>query len=104
LGSPQGPNIIDWPKILAVGIASPAATVVTSRFGVAGTLLGLALSAIFVTAAVDVLKVYLARIPGAVTTIPVGLRKKSFFEGPLRERRCRSESLRRFRALDAVPS
>jgi hypothetical protein len=81
LGSPQGPNIIDWPKILAVGIASPAATVVTSRFGVAGTLLGLALSAIFITAAVDVLKVYLARIPGAVTTtIPAGgLRKRSLF-------------------------
>jgi hypothetical protein len=78
LGSPQGPNIIDWPKILAVGIVSPAATVVTSRFGVAGTLLGLALSAVFITAAVDVLKVYLARIPGAVTTtIPAGgLRKK----------------------------
>jgi hypothetical protein len=81
LGSPQGPNIIDWPKILAVGIASPAATVVTSRFGVAGTLLGLALSAVFITAAVDVLKVYLARIPGAVTTtIPAGgLRKGSLF-------------------------
>jgi hypothetical protein len=80
LGSPQGPNIIDWPKILAVGIVSPAATVVTSRFGVAGTLLGLALSATFITAAVDVLKVYLARIPGAVTTtIPAGgLRKKPF--------------------------
>jgi hypothetical protein len=80
LGSPQGPNIIDWPKILAVGIVSPAATVVTSRFGVAGTLLGLALSAVFITAAVDVLKVYLARIPGAVTTtIPAGgLRKKPF--------------------------
>ena len=83
MSSPQDPNIIDWPKILAVGIASPAATVVTSRFGVAGTLLGLALSAIFVTAAVDVLKVYLARIPGAVTTIPVGLRKKSFFRRTL---------------------
>jgi hypothetical protein len=81
LGSPQGPNIIDWPKILAVGIVSPAATVVTSRFGVAGTLLGLALSAVFITAAVDVLKVYLARIPGAVTTtIPAGgLRKGSLF-------------------------
>jgi hypothetical protein len=79
LGSPQDPNIIDWPKILAVGIASPDATVVTSRFGVAGTLLGLALSAIFITAAVDVLKVYLGRIPGAVTTIPGGLRKKPFF-------------------------
>ncbi len=83
MGSPQGPNIIDWPKILAVGIASPAATVVTSRFGVAGTLLGLALSAIFITAAVDVLQVYLARIPGAVTTIPVGLRKESFFRRAL---------------------
>jgi hypothetical protein len=81
LGSPQGPNILDWPKILAVGIVSPAATVVTSRFGVAGTLLGLALSAVFITAAVDVLKVYLARIPGAVTTtIPAGgLRKGSLF-------------------------
>lgn len=84
LGSPQqSPNIIDWPKLLAVGIASPAATVVTSRFGVAGTLLGLALSAIFITAAVDVLQVYLARIPGAVTTIPVGLRKESFFRRAL---------------------
>ncbi len=79
MGSPQGPNIIDWPKILAVGIASPAATVVTSRFGVAGTLLGLALSAVIITAAVDILKVYLERIPGAVTTIPGGLRKKGFF-------------------------
>ncbi len=84
MGSPQqSPNIIDWPKLLAVGIASPAATVVTSRFGVAGTLLGLALSAIFITAAVDVLQVYLARIPGAVTTIPVGLRKESFFRRAL---------------------
>ena len=84
MGSPQqSPNIIDWPKLLAVGIASPAATVVTSRFGVAGTLLGLALSAIFITVAVDVLKVYLARIPGAVTTIPVGLRKESFFRRAL---------------------
>ncbi len=83
MSSPQDPNIIDWPKILAVGIASPAATVVTSRFGVAGTLLGLALSAIFITAAVDVLQVYLARIPGAVTTIPVGLRKGSFFRRAL---------------------
>ena len=79
LSSPQNENIIDLPKILAVGIASPAATLLTSRFGVAGTLVGLVLSAMFITVAVDVLKVYLARVPGAVTTIPGGLRKKSFF-------------------------
>ena len=75
--SQQSQHIFDLPKVLAVGIASPTATVLTSRFGVAGTLLGLALSAVFITAAVDFLKVYLARVPGAVTTIPGGLKKKS---------------------------
>jgi hypothetical protein len=73
----QQPTIFDLPKVLAVGIASPAAAAITARFGVAGTLIGLALSAVFITAAVDFLKVYLARVPGAVTTIPGGLRKRS---------------------------
>jgi hypothetical protein len=83
LSSPQSQSknqpLIDLPKILAVGIASLAATLLTSRFGVAGTLVGLVLSAMFLTFAADILKVYLARVPGAVTTIPGGLRKKSFF-------------------------
>jgi hypothetical protein len=69
-------TILDLPKVIAVGIASPVATVLTSRFGVAGTLIGLALSAVILTALVDVLKVYLARVPGAVTTIPGGFRKR----------------------------
>jgi hypothetical protein len=77
LSEQQSQAIFDLPKIIAVGIASPSATVLTSRFGVAGTLVGLALSAVFITAAVDFLKVYLARVPGAVTTIPGGFRKKS---------------------------
>ena len=79
--SQQSQTIFDLPKVLAVGIASPAATVLTSRFGIAGTLLGLALSAVFITAAVDFLKVYLARVPGAVTTIPGGLKKRSSLRG-----------------------
>jgi hypothetical protein len=75
----QQPTIFDLPKVLAVGIASPAAAAITARFGVAGTLIGLALSAVFITAAVDFLKVYLARVPEAVTTIPGpgGFRKRS---------------------------
>ncbi len=73
----QQETIFDLPKVLAVGIASPAAAAITSRFGVAGTLIGLALSSIIITAAVDFLKVYLARVPGAVTTIPGGFRKRS---------------------------
>ncbi len=77
--SQQSQTIFDLPKVLAVGIASPVATVLTSRFGVAGTLLGLVVSAMFVTAAADFLKVYLSRIPSAVTTIPGGLKEKSLF-------------------------
>ncbi len=73
----QSQSVLDLPKVIAVGIASPAATVLTSRFGIAGTLLGLALSAVLITVAVDFLKFYLARVPEAVTTIPGGLKKKS---------------------------
>ena len=79
MSQPQTSPIFDLPKVLAIGIASPAATIITSRFGVAGTLLGLALSAVIITVAADFLKVYLARIPGAVTTIPGGLKDKSLF-------------------------
>src|SRR5215207_6948177 len=46
-------------------------------------MLGLVLSAVLITAGVDLLKVYLARVPGAVTTIPGGLRKKSSFRNVL---------------------
>src|SRR5215217_6115600 len=73
----QKQTILDLPKVIAVGIASPIATVLTSRFGIAGTLIGLALSAVILTVIVDVLKVYLARVPGAVTTIPGGFKKRS---------------------------
>jgi hypothetical protein len=75
--APQQPSVFDLPKVLAVGIVSPAAAAITARFGVGGTLIGLVLSSVFVTAGVDLLKVYLARIPGAVTSIPGGFRNKS---------------------------
>ena len=73
----QQPTVFDLPKVLAVGVVSPAAAAITSRFGVAGTLLGLVLSAVLITVGVDLLKVYLARVPGAVTSIPGGFRGKS---------------------------
>jgi hypothetical protein len=73
----QQPTLFDLPKVLAVGIVSPAAAAITSRFGIAGTVVGLVLSSVLITAGVDLLKVYLARVPGAVTSIPGGFRKKS---------------------------
>jgi hypothetical protein len=66
----QKQTILDLPKVIAVGISSPVAAVLTSRFGIAGTLIGLALSAVLLTALVDILKVYLARTPAAVARVP----------------------------------
>ena len=66
----QKQTVLDLPKVIAVGIASPLATVLTSRFGVAGTLIGLALSAVIITVITDVLKVYLARAPATVAKVP----------------------------------
>lgn len=73
----QKQTVLDPAKVVAGGIASPVAALLTSRFGVAGTLIGLALSAVVITVITDILKVYLARVPGTVTKIPGGLRKKS---------------------------
>ena len=66
----QKQSILDLPKVIAVGIASPAASVLTSRFGVAGTLVGLTVGAVILTALVDILKVYLARAPATVAKVP----------------------------------
>src|ERR671929_525494 len=75
----QKQHIIDLPKVVAGGVATPVGALLTSRFGVAGTMIGLALSAVIVTVIADTLKVYLARVPGAVTSIPGGFKKKSFW-------------------------
>ena len=73
----QTQHILDLPKVAAGAVASPIAALLTSRFGVAGTMIGLALSAVIVTVIADTLKVYIARVPGAVTKIPGGFKKKS---------------------------
>ena len=63
-------HILDPAKILAGGVAAPLGALLTSHFGVAGTILGLALSAVIVTTISDILKAYFKRAPGAVKTIP----------------------------------
>ena len=69
-------SILDPAKILAGGIASPLAALLTSRFGIAGTMIGLALSAVIATTATDILKVYLARAPTKVAKIPGGFQTR----------------------------
>ena len=70
----QKQHIVDPAKIAAGGVAAPLGALLTSRFGVAGTMLGLAFSAVIVTTVSDILKAYFQRAPGTVKIIPVSLR------------------------------
>jgi hypothetical protein len=61
---------------MAAGFAAAAAAFVTSRFGVAGTLLGAALTAMIITGGSAVLKAYLETVTGNVRKVPGKLRER----------------------------
>ena len=77
----QKPTVIEPAKVIAIGIAAPIASLLTSRFGIAGTMLGLAVSAVILTVLADALKVYLARASTKVVKVPSGLRTGSHRRG-----------------------
>ena len=65
--STKGANFgIDTHQIMAAGFAATGAAFVTSRFGVAGTLLGAALTAMIITGGSAVLKAYIENAAGRV--------------------------------------
>jgi hypothetical protein len=59
---------------MSAGLAATAASFVTSRFGVAGTLLGAALTAMIITGGSAILKSYLESVSGRVRGMPKKLR------------------------------
>ncbi len=61
---------------MAAGFASAAAAFVTSRFGVAGTLLGAALTTMIITGGSAILKAYLESVTGNVRKVPRKLRER----------------------------
>lgn len=63
-------------QVMAAGFASAAAAFVTSRFGVAGTLLGAALTAMIITGASAILKAYLESVTGRVRKVPERFRAR----------------------------
>ena len=65
--STKGANTgVDSHQIMAAGLAATGAAFVTSRFGVAGTLLGAALTAMIITGGSAVLKAYIENTAGRV--------------------------------------
>ena len=61
---------------MAAGFASAGAAVITSRFGVAGTLLGAALTTMIITGGSAILKAYLESVTGNVRKVPRKLRQR----------------------------
>ncbi len=61
---------------MAAGFAAAVAAFVTSRFGVAGTLLGAALTAMIITGGSAILKAYLETVTGNVRKVPRKLRER----------------------------
>jgi hypothetical protein len=61
---------------MAAGLAATAASFVTSRFGVAGTLLGAALTAMIITGGSAILRSYIETVSGRVRGMPTKLRSR----------------------------
>ncbi len=62
--------------MLAAGLASAGAAIITSKFGVAGTLLGAALTTMIITGGSAILKAYLESVTGQVRKVPRRLRER----------------------------
>jgi hypothetical protein len=61
---------------MSAGLAATGASFVTSRFGVAGTLLGAALTAMIITGGSAILRAYLESVSGRVRKMPTKLRTR----------------------------
>lgn len=63
-------------QVMAAGLAATVASFVTSRFGVAGTLLGAAVTAMIITGGSAILRAYLEAASGRVRGMPTKLRAR----------------------------
>src|SRR5215204_6191727 len=61
---------------MSAGLAATAASFVTSRFGVGGTLLGAALTAMIITGGSTILRSYMEAVSGRVRGMPTKLRSR----------------------------
>jgi hypothetical protein len=68
--------MITGSQVLAAGFASAGAALITSRFGVAGTLLGAALTTMIITGGSAILKAYLEGVTGHVRKVPDRVRAR----------------------------
>jgi hypothetical protein len=68
--------VVNGTQVMAAGFAAAVAAFVTSRFGVAGTLLGAGLTAMIITGGSAILRAYLETVTGNVRKVPRKLRER----------------------------
>jgi hypothetical protein len=68
--------MVTTPQIASAGLAATGASFVTSHFGVAGTLLGAALTAMIITGGSAILRAYLETLTGRVRQVPKKVRSR----------------------------
>jgi len=84
--------MVNGTQVIAAGFASATAAFVTSRFGVAGTLLGAAVTAMIITGGSAILRAYFETVTGRVRKVPSKIqarreqRKAQRYAEPLPER------------------
>jgi hypothetical protein len=83
----QGTPVVSGSQVFAAGLASTMAAFATSKFGVAGTVLGAALTTMIITGGAAILNAYLESVTGNVRKVPQKLRAR-------RERRERRKAAR----------
>lgn len=70
-------SALSFSTVLAAGFASATAATVTSSFGVAGTLVGAALTTMIITGGSVILKTYLETVSGHVRRVPEKVRARA---------------------------
>ncbi len=72
----QGTPVVSGSQVFAAGLASTTAAFVTSKFGIAGTILGAALTTMIITGGAAILNAYLKSVTGNVRKVPQKLQAR----------------------------
>ena len=77
MSAPPTQSSVSISAVAAAGLASATAALLTSRFGVAGTIIGAALTTMIITGGSAILKAYLESVTGKVRKVPGKVRERA---------------------------
>lgn len=77
MSAPGKQPTVSLSAVVAAGLASATAALMTSRFGVAGTIIGAALTTMIITGGSAILKAYLESVSGKVRRVPGKVRERA---------------------------